>query len=926
MLLLTFFLEELEVKDLAVNSIKSKRSIMGSRALLLFLFLMCLIPSGFTQERPKPLAKVSPDPRVFRGETVTLTCDLQREDKDAWEYTWFKDGESQNSFRENRIATYSFRSAETRNGVYTCSAQKGSLGSLVSDPLTLTVMGTKFSSSSMPPYGRNSINGDTLTIKDIVASDQKEYWCQAEMEGRSVSTQPSSHLSLTVLASPKSVVNVTPDTIVYSGETVVLKCVIESEFSDWRYMWVKGGVSWELKSSDRYTVNGDTVTIREVAESDMDQFWCRAFVNGRSISSVPKHGEFSVKPSPRSTLTVSPDSHVFAGERVYLKCSSTLGLTDWRFEWFKGSKDSSSSLLLSSDRYSVDADTLSIREATEADQGQYWCGGRRPGRPSLTLNSSSVLLAVNSAKPKPYLESDVTDEELTGNQMYLTCDFRYYDQWDFYWYKNSQSTEINLTRKQNVYLLEINSESDGGQFWCRAGRGKPVFYSQYSNAAWINVTASPKAVVTVLPDRRVFKGEQVSLRCDVKGGGDTEWIYSWGTEGTNQNNQLKNILGRTFTQELNISQVDQSHSGKYFCTGHTGTQRSQSSEAVPLTVIPGEARAALRVSPGPWLTEGDSVTLNCEVPDSSTGWRFSWFRDADLLSDSSRGAGGSYKLSPASLQHTGVYICRAQRGGAAYYTQNSSMELVWVSDAASSPVSLVVSPSRGQHFSFDSLSLSCDSSGWTVRRYTSSNPEDCSSQSGSSCGISSLQESDSGVYWCQSDSGEKRSPLNITVTQEDVILESPAGPVTEGETLTLLCSHRSRSSSILSAAFYKDGSLIQNQTTGEMSIAAVSESDEGFYSCRTEGGASPRSWISVRAPSSRFPVVAVAIGLSGCALLLMLLFLLLFTHNKNKGNLKPAPNQSQQENLPLNPGLELNVPCSQNTTKKTTLRESGENI
>ncbi len=84
----------------------------------------------------------------------------------------------------------------------------------------------------------------------------------------------------------------------------------------------------------------------------------------------------------------------------------------------------------------------------------------------------------------------------------------------------------------------------------------------------------------------------------------------------------------------------------------------------------------MRVSPQPWLTEGDSVTLICEVTGSSTGWTFSWFRDDDRLSDSSRGAGDSYTLSPAALQHTGVYTCRAERGRPAYYTNYT--QTLWI--------------------------------------------------------------------------------------------------------------------------------------------------------------------------------------------------------------------------------------------------------
>ncbi len=89
-------------------------------------------------------------------------------------------------------------------------------------------------------------------------------------------------------------------------------------------------------------------------------------------------------------------------------------------------------------------------------------------------------------------------------------------------------------------------------------------------------------MVTVRPDERVFRGETVALRCDIKWGGDTEWTYRWEIEGANY--QYKNSVSRISTQELNISSVDHVHSGKYSCTGQMGTQCSQRSDAVTLTV------------------------------------------------------------------------------------------------------------------------------------------------------------------------------------------------------------------------------------------------------------------------------------------------------------------------------------------------------
>uniref|UniRef100_A0A8C1LI27 Ig-like domain-containing protein n=1 Tax=Cyprinus carpio TaxID=7962 RepID=A0A8C1LI27_CYPCA len=176
----------------------------------------------------------------------------------------------------------------------------------------------------------------------------------------------------------------------------------------------------------------------------------------------------------------------------------------------------------------------------------------------------------------------------------------------------------------------------------------------------------------------------------------------------------------------------------------------------------------------------------------------------------------------------------------------------------SPPVSLIISPSRSQHFTSVSLSLSCEdqsnSDRWRVRRYTESEQwEDCSSSvwgshTGSTCTISSTITSDTGVYCCQSESGENYHPVNITV-HSGVILESPVHPVTEGDNLTLHCLYKHSTPPNLRADFYKDGSLIQNQTT-EMIISTVSKSHEGFYYCKhSERGESPKSWISVRGQS-----------------------------------------------------------------------------
>ncbi|XP_053341714.1 Fc receptor-like protein 5 [Clarias gariepinus] len=379
---------------------------------------------------------------------------------------------------------------------------------------------------------------------------------------------------------------------------------------------------------------------------------------------------------------------------------------------------------------------------------------------------------------------------------------------------------------------------------------------------------SAKAVVTIKPDKHVYRGENVTLTCDIQGGGDTEWTYSWYKDNNTFHSERKNkVFTNSTIKWATIRFINDFDSGDYTCRGQRrDSQSSEISDAVTLTVSE-RPEAVLSVSPQSWLTEGDSVTLSCEVTDSSTGWTFSWHMlipikhndtnkkdKKELFFNNSRGSGGSYTLSPVVLNHAGVYRCKGKRKEQPFQTKYSNQRALLIT-GKSPPVSLIINPNRTQHFTNDSLSLSCEdqcnSTGWTVRRYkqnnTGSNCSQWGSVTGSTCEISSLSTSYTGVYWCESESGENSNPVNITVHDGNVILESPVHPVTEGRPLTLRCLYRSTKTSNPLADFYKDGSVLQNQTTGEMIIHKVSKSNEGFYHCKhPERGESPKSWVSVR--------------------------------------------------------------------------------
>ncbi|KAI2645690.1 Fc receptor-like protein 5 [Labeo rohita] len=495
---------------------------------------------------------------------------------------------------------------------------------------------------------------------------------------------------------------------------------------------------------------------------------------------------------PKPEVTIKPAQHVFRGETVTLRCDIYgEGVTSWSYSWYKEGSTSVFS----------DRQEHTFSSVNESDGGKYSCNGSETEGSRWSQMSDAVTLTV-SGKVRN---------------------------------KGNRSVESLYSPSDMEQVIADNEFLDRGK-WSQG------FSYTYSDC---HCTERPKAKVTIKPAQHVFRGETVTLRCDIYDEGVTSWRYSWYKEGSTS----------VFSdrQEHTFSSVTESDAGKYSCKGSEteGSRWSQMSDAVTLTVS--DHRAVLSLSSQKWLTEGDPVTLICEVYNFSTGWTFSWFtltvsadnsRHYNLLSDSSRGAGGNYTVSSAALNHTGVYSCRAEREKSAYKTQYSNTQLLWVT-GVSPPVSLIVSPSRTQHFTFVSLSLRCEdqsnSTGWRVRRYTDDGwLDDCSSlrrgsQTGSTCTISSTITSDTGVYWCESESGEKHH-----------------------------LSH------------------------------------EGFYYCKhPERGESPKSWISVRDSRSdglKPIITGVTAGLTVTVLIIVFL-ILLWRYRNNKGGRSQSPSTvSQQQN------------------------------
>ncbi|KAL0151976.1 hypothetical protein M9458_052694, partial [Cirrhinus mrigala] len=382
---------------------------------------------------PTSTLTVTPDSPVFTGETVNMTCVI--ESYSDWRYEWYK-------------------------------------GS------------TKVSE-------HYSVNRDTLIIGGVKKSDAGQFTCKGLRDGRPNSSQSSSAVYLSVTDLPISTLTVTPDSPVFTGDTVNLKCVIKPAYSNWRYKWYKGSTNNPVsQTSDHYTVNGDTLSIVKAISTDKDQYWCRGQRNERpkssqSISAV----DLTLKDLPTSTLTVTPDSPVFTGEKVSLKCVME-SYSNWRYEWYKSSTDNPVSQ--TSDHYTVNGDTLSIVKANSTDQDQYWCRGQRDERPTSSQSSSAVSLSVTKL-PTSTLTVTPDSPVFTGETVNLTCVIESnQSDWRYEWYKStnnsvmSQTSERYTVNRDTLTIRGVN-ESDQDQYWCRGQRDGRPQSSQKSNQINLSV-------------------------------------------------------------------------------------------------------------------------------------------------------------------------------------------------------------------------------------------------------------------------------------------------------------------------------------------------------------------------------------------------------------------------------------------------------
>ncbi|KAJ4946649.1 hypothetical protein JOQ06_024312 [Pogonophryne albipinna] len=632
------------------------------------------------------------------------------------------------------------------------------------------------------------------------------------------------------------------------GASVTLDCSVDHPSAGWSFYWYKAvpkpshnSYDYELLPGSEngteqhlFIIDGQTHTAGYVCRAGRED---RVYYSGQSEPKFVWSGDLN----SAASLTVSPDSvQHFTKTSVSLSCEGNS--TEWRVMRF-----TKSYLYHCSSWGTMTGSTCTITSSWVS--GVFWCESET-GQFSNAVNITKYVVLIILLLLFLYLYRKSKD----------SCCIR------------SQSTNQGPARDHMINQDEIKNmpqystllhgdrclyETIGGPVEAGNGASNEPEESLYSNVA-------AEAVLTIEPNwTTFFIGESVTFKCDITGDKDSDWFYSiyWNDQ------EWKGSTKKSNTIYLNVSD---------------------------------RPKAVLTVSPS-WPSPGASVTLDCSVDHPSAGWSFYWYKavpkpshnsyDYELLPGSEKGTEQHLFIIDGQT-HTAGYVCRAGREDRVYYSGQSEPKFVWSGDL-NSAASLTVSPDSVQHFTKTSVSLSCEgnSTEWRVMRFTKSdNLYRCFSwgtMTGSTCTITSSWVI--GVFWCESETGQFSNAVNITKYYYEMILVSPVRPVAEGRSVTLSCKFKT-GTVLYNVDFYKDDKLIQNDTRKELTISAVSKSDEGFYKCKrrepADGWTSPESWFSVKSASgpgkaSQFPILLI-VGLLGAVVLIFLLLLFLYLYRKSK--------------------------------------------
>ncbi|XP_028260918.1 basement membrane-specific heparan sulfate proteoglycan core protein-like, partial [Parambassis ranga] len=572
------------------------------------------------KETDKPRASLNADKTVLpAGSSVTLTCSVKQ--SSGWKYFWYRDQTSSELLTTQEAVSLSDQQIRvSKEGEYWCRGGRGGRGG---DPLYYATFVSMRQSEE---------------LKALEMPEEDYYNASYLIQLKALDSRNRPRASLRA-----------DKTVIPAGGSVTLTCSVDVS-SGWKYYWYRRTSEY----SGAQPINDQSDTVR-VSEGGIYQ--CTGG-RGDPVFYTYLSNEVTIKETVPSVTLQHSWPQIFIDETITLRCDiQGVEGRQWTYEW----THEWSNIPSISNEYR-------INRASSADSGEYRCRGRKENL-STTKWSEAFTLTVSSYKPRASLRADKTVIP-PGGSVTLTCSVDVSSGWKYYWYRRtSESSEAQIIKSEAS--SKTVSVSEGGIYQCRGGRGgrggDHVYYTEYSAAVTVEKRDSHKAVITQQPSwTQIFRGEKITLRCQIQNGRDTEWEFEWRT-GSSQ--QIKR------RGKLWVITASDSSRGQYWCRGKQRVDKFSSTEwSDPITLTVSAKPTAYLTADKSAVPAGGSVTLTCSVKQSS-GWKYFWYRDQKSSEPLTTQEAVSLSDQHIRVSKEGEYWCRGGRGGRGgdplYYTEYS---------------------------------------------------------------------------------------------------------------------------------------------------------------------------------------------------------------------------------------------------------------
>ncbi|XDV24462.1 hypothetical protein PO909_028619, partial [Leuciscus waleckii] len=229
---------------------------------------------------------------------------------------------------------------------------------------------------------------------------------------------------------------------------------------------------------------------------------------------------------------------------------------------------------------------------------------------------------------------------------------------NYTWYRDTEEPLKPVQSGQNLTISNTDP-THSGRYVCTAQNE----HGAQNASVMLDVQYAPKNTSAhVSASGIVLEGRSVTLSCS-SDANPPVLNYTWYRD---TEEPLKPVQSG---QNLTISNIDPTHSGRYVCTAQN--EHGAQNASVMLDVQYAPKNTSAHVSASGFVLEGRSVTLSCSSDANPPVLNYTWYRDTEEPLKPVQ-SGQNLTISNTDPTHSGRYVCTAQNEHGA---QNASVML-----------------------------------------------------------------------------------------------------------------------------------------------------------------------------------------------------------------------------------------------------------